>query len=107
MNHGQFPGTCGNTVTITRNGVSVNAVVVDMCPGCGYSMIDASPAVFNALASADLGVVDITWEWSSGGGQTNKQVPTQQTNQQPANQQPVNQQPVNQQTNNQQAPNNQ
>ncbi|KAI0892691.1 RlpA-like double-psi beta-barrel-protein domain-containing protein-containing protein [Annulohypoxylon nitens] len=57
-------GHCGQTVKITYGGKTVNAVVVDKCPGCAANSIDASPSVFEQLASLDLGRINIDWEYA-------------------------------------------
>ncbi|KAI0888601.1 RlpA-like double-psi beta-barrel-protein domain-containing protein-containing protein [Annulohypoxylon maeteangense] len=57
-------GHCGQTVSISYGGKTVTATVVDKCPGCSATSIDASPAVFQQLASLDAGRVQITWEYA-------------------------------------------
>jgi len=75
LNHPQFgntPGSspyCGQTVTITYNGNTVSAVVVDECMGCPYGGIDCTEGVFKALAgSLTAGVIYGTWDFGSGSG---------------------------------------
>ncbi|KAJ3107035.1 hypothetical protein HDU97_005004 [Phlyctochytrium planicorne] len=46
-------GMCLNKICMTFNGVSVEASVVDMCPGCPFAGVDVSPGVFNRLANPD------------------------------------------------------
>ncbi|GAP91792.1 putative riboflavin-aldehyde forming enzyme protein [Rosellinia necatrix] len=55
-------GNCGKSVRINYQGKSVTAKVVDKCPGCASGSIDVSPAVFDKLASRDLGRVKVTWD---------------------------------------------
>ncbi|KAI1208338.1 RlpA-like double-psi beta-barrel-protein domain-containing protein-containing protein [Annulohypoxylon truncatum] len=56
-------GHCGKQVKITYGGKTTTATVVDKCPGCAATSIDASPAVFEQVASLDAGRIDITWEY--------------------------------------------
>jgi hypothetical protein len=55
---------CGKSVSITntKNGKSVTAIVADVCPTCeGSYSIDLSVAAFNAIATEEEGMVPITW----------------------------------------------
>ncbi|XP_022862382.1 putative ripening-related protein 1 [Olea europaea var. sylvestris] len=66
---------CLNNITITANGRSVTAMVVDECdstmgcdddhdyqPPCDNNIVDASKAVWKALGvSGNVGELDITW----------------------------------------------
>ncbi|KAK1609582.1 hypothetical protein QYE76_033255 [Lolium multiflorum] len=68
-------GRCGHRIKITANGKSVYAKVVDECdsvygcddehnyePPCANNIVDASPAVWNALGlDQNVGMEDITW----------------------------------------------
>uniref|UniRef100_A0ACD5TQ49 Uncharacterized protein n=1 Tax=Avena sativa TaxID=4498 RepID=A0ACD5TQ49_AVESA len=68
-------GRCGDRIKITANGNSVYAKVVDECdsvygcdnehnyePPCQNNIVDASPAVWNALGlDQNVGELDITW----------------------------------------------
>ncbi|XP_059634150.1 kiwellin-1-like isoform X2 [Cornus florida] len=69
-------GRCLNNITISANGRSVNAMVVDECdstmgcdedhdyqPPCNNNIVDASKAVWEALGvpSDNWGELDITW----------------------------------------------
>ncbi|QRW27693.1 ribosomal L27 protein [Rhizoctonia solani] len=58
---------CGKTITVknTKNGKSTTAKVVDLCPSCGSSNIDLSPAAFKKLGSLDTGVLSVSWSDSS------------------------------------------
>ncbi|KAI1455979.1 RlpA-like double-psi beta-barrel-protein domain-containing protein-containing protein [Annulohypoxylon moriforme] len=56
-------GHCGQTVKISYGGKTATATVVDKCPGCSANSIDASPAIFQQLASLDVGRIQITWEY--------------------------------------------
>ncbi|KAI4978615.1 hypothetical protein ZWY2020_015368 [Hordeum vulgare] len=65
---------CGHRIRVTANGKSVYAKVVDECdsvygcddhnyePPCANNIVDASPAVWNALGlDQNVGMEDITW----------------------------------------------
>ncbi|XP_047065251.1 putative ripening-related protein 5 [Lolium rigidum] len=68
-------GRCGHRIKINANGKSVYAKVVDECdsvygcdedhnyePPCANNIVDASPAVWNALGlDQNVGMEDITW----------------------------------------------
>jgi hypothetical protein len=58
--------SCGKMVTITANGRSTNAKVVDQCDtprdGCVPGTVDASKAVWDALGlDLDIGVLDVKY----------------------------------------------
>ncbi|KAI0790248.1 RlpA-like double-psi beta-barrel-protein domain-containing protein-containing protein [Irpex lacteus] len=55
---------CGRKMTVSFQGKSTTATVVDRCPGCGPTDVDLSPAAFNDLASPDLGRIQVTWPCS-------------------------------------------
>ncbi|KAI8956441.1 RlpA-like double-psi beta-barrel-protein domain-containing protein-containing protein [Daldinia sp. FL1419] len=57
-------GNCGRTVSISYNGKTASATVVDKCPGCAGDSIDVSPSVFEQLESLDAGRVQVTWEYA-------------------------------------------
>lgn len=59
----QYEGAnpCGRTISITMNGVTTSATVVDKCMGCADDAIDVSPVVFEQLASLDAGRVTVEW----------------------------------------------
>ncbi|KAJ8120867.1 hypothetical protein ONZ43_g2538 [Nemania bipapillata] len=52
---------CGKWITIQANGHQTAAQVVDLCPGCGTHGIDVAPAIFDDIASLDVGRVKVTW----------------------------------------------
>lgn len=52
---------CGRTVTVTYNGRSATARVLDKCGGCGAQDIDVTPAVFSQLADLSAGRVRVNW----------------------------------------------
>ncbi|KAK1925007.1 RlpA-like double-psi beta-barrel-protein domain-containing protein-containing protein [Papiliotrema laurentii] len=71
---GGYPGpNCGRSITITANGVTVQATIADQCPGCPYGALDMSRGLFTRFASEDAGTFQMTWWYNdgsnSGGGQ--------------------------------------
>lgn len=57
---------CGRKIRLTRTstGQSITATVADECPTCiNDQSLDLSVAAFNALASPDVGMFDITWQF--------------------------------------------
>lgn len=65
MNAAQMnSGMCGKTVWVSYGGKTVTASVQDTCPGCPYGGLDLSEGLFSALASQDLGVIQIEWDFT-------------------------------------------
>lgn len=57
---------CGKRVRVTGpSGTTVDATIVDRCPGCAAGSLDLSPAAFQVLAPLDKGRVAGTWEYIS------------------------------------------
>ncbi|KAK6454789.1 RlpA-like double-psi beta-barrel-protein domain-containing protein-containing protein [Scheffersomyces xylosifermentans] len=54
---------CGKKIRAFYQGKSVEIAVTDRCEGCKYNDLDFSPSAFDQLADADLGRINITWEW--------------------------------------------
>ncbi|KAK5654919.1 hypothetical protein OQA88_6675 [Cercophora sp. LCS_1] len=55
---------CYKRLRISYNGKTVDASVVDRCPGCpNQGDLDLSPAAFSALANLGDGVLNASWEW--------------------------------------------
>ncbi|KAI1112848.1 RlpA-like double-psi beta-barrel-protein domain-containing protein-containing protein [Nemania sp. NC0429] len=52
---------CFQWITIQANGRTTAAQVVDLCPGCGSGGIDVAPAIFDDIASLDVGRVQVNW----------------------------------------------
>jgi len=53
---------CGKTITITYNGVTKTAKVVDTCEGCAAGNIDLSPSLFQDFAPLSAGRVGgVSW----------------------------------------------
>ncbi|KAN0127316.1 expansin family protein [Lactarius tabidus] len=56
---------CGQMVHISYGGNSIEAEMVDSCPGCGGNDLDMSEATFKSLASLSVGVIEIEWYFIS------------------------------------------
>ncbi|RYP19124.1 hypothetical protein DL765_003540 [Monosporascus sp. GIB2] len=54
---------CGRRITISGNGRTTAATVVDRCLSCASGSIDVSPVVFDDIAPLELGRVQVTWEF--------------------------------------------
>ncbi|KAI1825481.1 RlpA-like double-psi beta-barrel-protein domain-containing protein-containing protein [Xylaria intraflava] len=52
---------CGQWITIWGNGRTTAGLVVDLCPGCRYGGVDASPAIFDDIISLDVGYTFVDW----------------------------------------------
>ncbi|KAI0282738.1 RlpA-like double-psi beta-barrel-protein domain-containing protein-containing protein [Russula brevipes] len=70
MNSADFGGgsACGKQISITVNGKTVGASVVDLCPGCGPHGLDLTSGVFQAFADLGVGVLHGDWVFGGGGG---------------------------------------
>lgn len=85
LNSGQYDGGkyCGETITITYNGKTTQAKIMDECPGCGDGGLDMSTGLFKFFASESVGVLEGTWSFGSsgggGGGDTTSAKPTTHT----------------------------
>ncbi|KJA24893.1 hypothetical protein HYPSUDRAFT_453275 [Hypholoma sublateritium FD-334 SS-4] len=55
---------CFKKINVHHQGKTVTATIVDLCPSCGKSAIDLSQAAFQTLASLDLGMIEVTWEYA-------------------------------------------
>ncbi|KAF9907430.1 hypothetical protein BX616_000416 [Lobosporangium transversale] len=58
---------CDRRVRVTnkKNGKSVEARIVDKCPGdeCAWGSLDLSPAAFKRLGELDTGILNIEWQY--------------------------------------------
>ncbi|KAK1229641.1 hypothetical protein PQX77_007276 [Marasmius sp. AFHP31] len=52
---------CGKTITISHDGKTAEATVVDECPTCNSGDLDASEALFKQFADTSTGVVHVEW----------------------------------------------
>ncbi|KZT28529.1 hypothetical protein NEOLEDRAFT_1129345 [Neolentinus lepideus HHB14362 ss-1] len=57
---------CFETITITANGKTTQAQVVDECEACPYGALDFSEGLFQYFSSLDQGTIYGTWEFGSG-----------------------------------------
>ncbi|KAF9484203.1 riboflavine-aldehyde-forming enzyme [Pholiota conissans] len=57
--------SCGRQIRVNfiDQGRSVVATVRDTCPSCSQFSIDLSPAAFQALASLDVGRIQVEWDF--------------------------------------------
>jgi len=59
---------CGESVTLTYNGKTAHATVVDECQECPYDAIDLSNGLFEYLVPGGLDVGQVYGSWSFGSG---------------------------------------
>ncbi|TFY79376.1 hypothetical protein EWM64_g4635 [Hericium alpestre] len=60
-----YPGpNCWKKITITYQGKSAQATIVDECPGCAYGALDLSRGLFDYFAPESTGVIYADWEFS-------------------------------------------
>jgi len=68
---------CYATITITINGKSTQAQIVDECPGCGYNNLDLTDGLFDFWVNInEQGTLFGDWEWGSGAQPTPTPTPT-------------------------------
>ncbi|KAJ7110188.1 RlpA-like double-psi beta-barrel-protein domain-containing protein-containing protein [Mycena epipterygia] len=48
---------CYKEITITYNGKTTNAQIVDECEHCPYEGLDFSPSLFSFFESTDVGII--------------------------------------------------
>ncbi|KZT28537.1 hypothetical protein NEOLEDRAFT_1058556 [Neolentinus lepideus HHB14362 ss-1] len=69
-----YPGpNCFKSITITANGKTAVATIMDECPGCPYGGLDFSQGLFEHFADTSVGVLYGSWYYndgSGGGGET-------------------------------------
>ncbi|KIM26360.1 hypothetical protein M408DRAFT_195993 [Serendipita vermifera MAFF 305830] len=68
---GTYPSTqCFRGITITYNGKTAHATVMDECPsgGCGYGDLDFSEGLFTYFEPTSTGVFYMSWEFDGAGG---------------------------------------
>ncbi|KAJ7081214.1 Non-catalytic module family EXPN protein [Mycena belliarum] len=54
---------CGRRVKVQYNGKSIDAVVMDECPGCQTNGLDLTEGTFQRLSGLDAGVIQVTWTY--------------------------------------------
>lgn len=72
---------CGKTITITYQGNTQQATIVDSCPTCPYGGLDMSTSLFSALTGGNMGMGEMQMQWSFGSSQSSnkKATPTKTT----------------------------
>ncbi|KAG6888491.1 hypothetical protein C0995_007917 [Termitomyces sp. Mi166 len=64
---GGYPGPhCFKQITMTYNGKTTTATIMDECPGCPYGGLDLSRGLFKFFASESVGVLSGTWYFNDG-----------------------------------------
>jgi hypothetical protein len=77
LNAAQYSSSyCGVTITITCNGKTAQATIMDECPGCGYGGLDLSQGLFEYFGDISVGVLTGDWEFGSSGSQSTSTTPT-------------------------------
>ncbi|KAF8559619.1 hypothetical protein OG21DRAFT_467050 [Imleria badia] len=68
LNSAQYNGGsyCFQMITITVNGKTTQAQVLDECPGCPYGGLDFSQGLFEFFADISVGVLTGSWDFGSG-----------------------------------------
>jgi len=57
---------CGQKVTATYQGKSVDVIITDRCVGCQITDLDFSPSAFSELADQSVGRISgMRWHWNS------------------------------------------
>ncbi|KZO89894.1 hypothetical protein CALVIDRAFT_491240 [Calocera viscosa TUFC12733] len=56
---------CFLMITITYNGITQQAQIMDECPSCNYGDLDMSRGLFDSFASEDLGEFQMTWWYNN------------------------------------------
>ncbi|KAH6919047.1 B2-aldehyde-forming enzyme [Coprinopsis sp. MPI-PUGE-AT-0042] len=54
---------CGETVTISYEGKTAQATIMDLCPGCPYGGLDLTRGLFGFFANHDKGVIQASWDF--------------------------------------------
>ncbi|KAJ6546502.1 plant expansin [Mycena vulgaris] len=74
---------CNKQITMTYNGKTTTATVVDSCPGCPSPYgLDLSPGLFSFFASQDEGIIYGSWWFNDGSGDSGNSDPTTTTTKQ-------------------------
>jgi len=64
---GGYPGpNCFKSITMTYNGKTARATIMDECPGCPYGGLDLSRGLFKFFAPESVGVLYGTWYFNDG-----------------------------------------
>jgi len=74
---------CNKQITMTYNGKTTTATIVDSCPGCPSPYgLDLSPGLFSFFASQDEGIIYGSWSFNDGsdsGGDSGTTTTTKET----------------------------
>ncbi|KAI0437398.1 RlpA-like double-psi beta-barrel-protein domain-containing protein-containing protein [Xylaria telfairii] len=65
MSPAQYAGNCGKSITISKDGKTAQAKVVDKCPACASGSIDVSSTVFGSLVDLSVGRTTVSWSFDS------------------------------------------
>lgn len=66
---GGYPGpNCFKTITMTYNGKTTQATIMDQCPGCPYGGLDLSRGLFRFFAAESVGIIHGEWHFNGEGG---------------------------------------
>ncbi|KAF5387110.1 hypothetical protein D9615_001860 [Tricholomella constricta] len=64
---GGYPGPqCFKTITMTFNGKTAQATIMDECPGCPYGGLDLSRSLFRYFAAESVGIIHGEWHFGAG-----------------------------------------
>ena len=63
---------CGKQVKVTHGGKSIVVPILDSCQSCDAGHIDISRSAFQNIASLDLGVIPVSWEYVDGSAPAKK-----------------------------------
>ncbi|KAH0584305.1 Allergen Asp f 7 [Termitomyces sp. J132] len=64
---GGYPGPyCFKQITMTYNGKTATATIMDECPGCPFGGLDLSRGLFTFFAPESVGVLYGTWSFNDG-----------------------------------------
>lgn len=62
-----YPGpNCFKSITISYQGKSTQATIMDECPGCPYGGLDMSEGLFSYFADTSVGVFYMDWWYNDG-----------------------------------------
>ncbi|RDB24076.1 Allergen Asp f 7 [Hypsizygus marmoreus] len=66
---GGYPGpNCFKTITMTYNGKTAQATIMDQCPGCPFGGLDLSRSLFRHFAAESVGIIYGSWSFNGGSG---------------------------------------
>ncbi|KAF8344163.1 uncharacterized protein EI90DRAFT_2964081 [Cantharellus anzutake] len=78
---GGQPGRyCFDSITITCNGKTAQATVMDLCEVCPYWGLDMSPGLFKHFSDLGSGVLSVDWKFDNQGPQSSDPATTTRKN---------------------------